>query len=222
MIRKLPFVAVVRAASRVHRPATAPLTPMLNRFSGLRYFSDAAKAPEEEKAAPVEPAEEETQDPLVALELQNKTLQDEVKSLKDKLLRSYAEEENVRRIAQRDVNAAKEYANTKFAKSLLDVADNLERAIDAIDHEQRVSADPHFLNLLQGVEMTQKGLMKVFESHGISRYGAVGEVFDPALHDALCNIPLPDKTSGTIGQLMKPGYMLKDRVIRAAEVATVA
>ena len=111
---------------------------------------------------------------------------------------------------------------TKFAKSLLEVADNLERAIDAIEHDQRAEGDPHFLNLLQGVEMTQKGLIKVFESHGIVRYGAVGDKFDPTLHDALCNVPMPDKTSGTIGQLMKPGYKLKDRVIRAAEVATVA
>ncbi|CAM9201944.1 unnamed protein product, partial [Ectocarpus fasciculatus] len=174
-----------------------------------------------EKSEAVE-AKVEVEDPVEVLRQQNKTLQDEVKTLKDKLLRSYAEEENVRRIAQRDVAAAKEYANTKFAKSLLDVADNLERAIDVIDHEQRAEADPQFLNLLQGVEMTQKGLVKVFESHGISRFGAVGDVFDPSLHDALCNMPAPDKTPGTIGQLMKPGYKLKDRVIRAAEVATVA
>lgn len=211
---------------RSQNPTVISVRPNVPRFSALRCFSETPQAPSEdsseEPCAPKEVVEAKPEDPLEILVKQNKTLQEEVRALKDKLLRSYAEEENVRRIAQRDVNAAKEYANTKFAKSLLDVADNLERAIDVIDHEQRANADPHFLNLLEGVEMTQRGLVKVFESHGIVRYGAVGDAFDPSIHDALCNVPMPDKTSGTIGQIMKPGYKLKDRVIRAAEVTTVA
>lgn len=106
-------------------------------------------------------------DPLITLQLQNKKLEEEVKNLKDKLLRSYAEEENVRRIAQRDVTNAKEYANTKFAKSLLEVADNLERAISVVDIKQRESYDKTFQSLLAGVEMTDKGLMKIFNEYGI-------------------------------------------------------
>lgn len=171
MIRKLPFAVVTRAVTRAAAKPALTAVPTLNQFQSVRYFSEpaAGKGPEgAEKSEAVE-AKVEVEDPVEVLRQQNKTLQDEVKTLKDKLLRSYAEEENVRRIAQRDVAAAKEYANTKFAKSLLDVADNLERAIDVIDHEQRAEADPQFLNLLQGVEMTQKGLVKVFESHGISR-----------------------------------------------------
>ena len=177
MIRKLPFAVVARAVTRAApKPALAAL-PTLKQFQSVRYFSDPAtnKGAEGENAGTekVEAAEAKVEDPVEVLRQQNKVLQDEVKALKDKLLRSYAEEENVRRIAQRDVAAAKEYANTKFAKSSLDVADNLERAIDIIDHDQRAKADPQFLNLLQGVEMTQKGLVKVFESHGISRVSSL-------------------------------------------------
>lgn len=169
MIRKIPFAVVSKAVCKVaFRPSVAPRLS-LNQFIGARYFSSTEKPVESKVEAPEKEAEPVIEDPLEALKHQNSTLKDEVRTLKDKLLRSYAEEENVRRIAQRDVSAAKDYANTKFAKSLLEVADNLERAVDAIDQEQRANADPHFMNLLQGVEMTQKGLQKVFESHGIIR-----------------------------------------------------
>lgn len=174
MFHKIPVFAVVKVVTRNVRPASIAVAS-INRYSGqslYRQFSEAAgKAPANAASQNNESAEAAVEakvvDPLVQLQQQNAALQEEVKTLKDKLLRSYAEEENVRRIALKDVNAAKDYANTKFAKSLLDVADNLERAIGSIEQEQRTSADPHFLNLLQGVEMTQKGLTKVFESHGI-------------------------------------------------------
>ena len=165
----------MRAAPRHTKPCTAiRLLPSSPCTMQRRLFSEstAPSSPEgdkQEAAEKVEAANEKAQDPMEVLKHQNEKLQEEVKTLKDKLLRSYAEEENVRRIAQRDVNSAKEYANTKFAKSLLDVADNLERAIAAIDQEQRATGDSHFLNLLEGVEMTQKGLVKAFESHGVVR-----------------------------------------------------
>jgi molecular chaperone GrpE (heat shock protein) len=189
MFRRLPVASVLRSV--VGRPAQrgtgAALFPTLKQLGGAKHFSDsadkaaqsaaeaaAAVATESTQAAAeaAEPAAEvivEDRDPAEALRHQNQTLQDEIRTIKDKLLRSYAEEENVRSIAQRDVASAKEYANMKFAKSMLDVADNLERAIDAISHEQRADADPHFVTLLQGVEMTQRGLTKVFQSHGIVR-----------------------------------------------------
>lgn len=149
-----------------------------------------------------------------------------LKEMKNNVLRAYADEENVRRIAKRDVENARVYANTKFAKSLLDVADNLERALDAaakseivLDQDCETSKALH--TLVEGVEMTQNQLNKVFNTHGVVKYGAVDDVFDPEIHDALYKMPDPSKTDGTVGAILKPGYKLNDRVIRAAEVGTI-
>lgn len=152
-------------------------------------------------------------DPIAKLTQENK-------DLKDKLIRSYAEEENVRRIAKRDVENARQYANASFAKSLLDVADNLERAMEAVPAESHASTDPIIKNLLIGVKMTNTDLVKVFDKFGVKKYGAVGDKFDPNIHDALFQIPDASKDANTIGQVLKPGYKMHDRVIRAAEVGT--
>jgi molecular chaperone GrpE len=159
-------------------------------------------------------AEPEMEEPALA------KLEAEVKDLKDKLIRSYAEEENVRRIARRDVDNAKAYANTSFAKALLEVADDLERALAAVPEEQR--ADPSVKTLYEGVQMTDKLLHKVFTQFGVVKYAEVGDKFDPNLHDALFNMPAaePEK-AGTVGSIVKKGYKLKDRVIRAAQVGAI-
>jgi molecular chaperone GrpE len=165
----------------------------------------------------------------------NVNLELQIKEMRDKVLRAYADEENVRRIAKRDVENARVYANTKFAKSLLDVADNLERALAAATSETG-SDKKAFEVLVEGVAMTHTQLKKVFESHGVVKvltftclllliscvqYGEVGDQFDPTIHDALFNMPDPTKTSGTVGQVLKAGYKLHDRVIRPAEVGTI-
>jgi len=157
-------------------------------------------------------------------------LQKEVKDLKDQLLRSYAEEENVRRIAKKDVESARQYANTSFAKAMLEISDNLERALEAIPKQLKedlkagkTDAMPAHLakELVVGIEMTEKGLQKTFSSFGVIKYGAVGDVFDPALHDALYQGPNPSAANNSISAVLKTGYKLKDRVIRAAQVGTV-
>lgn len=151
-------------------------------------------------------------------------LQKEVKDLKDQVIRSYAEEENVRRIAKRDVDNAKAYANEKFAKSMLDVADNLERALSALpaDKQSIAAHDPVLHTLVEGIVLTEKDLQKVFLQFNVVKYGAVGDVFNPQLHDALFQIPDASKPANTIAQVLKCGYKLKDRVIRAAQVGTVS
>jgi molecular chaperone GrpE len=145
-------------------------------------------------------------------------LRAEVKDLKDKVLRGLAEEENVRRIAKRDVENAREYANTKFATALLEVSDNLELALASVPEAKRAEGDAAFNTLYQGIEITDKGLTKVFNHFHIVKYGKVGDKFDPAIHDALFRSPDATKEEGTISQVLKPGYKLKDRVIRAAQV----
>ena len=146
--------------------------------------------------------------------------------MKDTVLRSMAEEENVRRIAKKDVENASTYAITKFAKALLDVSDNFERAIDAIPEEKRKSlesgeGDPLFQSFVEGIVAVDKGMTKTFNQFGVTKYGEVGDVFDPELHDALFQMPDASKEEGTIGQVVKTGYKLKGRVIRAAQCGII-
>ena len=160
------------------------------------------------------------------------SLQAEVKDLKDQLKREVAEQENVRRIARVDVDNAKAYGVQSFAKSLLDVADNFERAIEAIPTEKKNellapgaaggSGDTVILRgLLEGIIAVDKNLQKTFKSHGLTRFGAAGDMFDPQLHEAFYEIPDDSKPAGSIAAVMKTGYKLKERVLRAAQVGTI-
>lgn len=145
----------------------------------------------------------------------------QIKELKDALLRSLAEQENTRRIAHRDVDQARQFAIKSFAKSLLDVSDNLERAMAAVPTDMNKEDHAILSNLYDGIALTERGLVKAFESHGLVKFGAVGERFDPNLHEALFEYPDPAQTPGTVGQVMKAGYLLNKRVLRPAEVGVV-
>jgi len=146
----------------------------------------------------------------------------EMDETRKKLLLAYAEMENVRAIARRDVQNSKTYAVQGFAKGLLDVADNLTRAIESVPAEVKdKEKNPHLMTLLEGIEMTQNQLFKVFTTNNLNQFGAVGEPFDATLHDALFEYEDSSKTPGTIGQLLKSGYKLHDRVIRHAQVGTI-
>lgn len=147
--------------------------------------TDAEKETEAEQPAAADtttpPAVEDVNVKLIA------DLQKEIKDLKDKVVRSYAEEENVRRIARRDVNNAKDYATQSFAKSMLEVSDDLERALSVAPKEK---TDNNELNLLvEGMQMTERNLQKIFLKFGISKFGEVDDVFDPSIHDALFQMP---------------------------------
>ena len=149
-------------------------------------------------------------------------LEMEIKSLKDQLLRSLADQDNTRRIAQRDIEAARQFAIKSFAKSLLDVSDNLTRALEAVPKDELEQAKGTTLaTLYEGIEMTERGLNKAFEMNGLVKYGAEGEPFDPNQHEALFEYPDSAKKPGTVGQVMKAGFMLNKRVLRPAEVGIV-
>lgn len=150
-------------------------------------------------------------------------LQAQVKDLKDKLLRSLAEQENTRQIASRDIESARQFAIKSFAKSLLDVSDNLSRALEAVPEDARKDKEgnPVLATLYEGIELTSQGLNKAFEMNGLEKYGKEGELFDPNKHDALYEYVDPNKNPGTIGQVMKPGFLLNKRVLRPAEVGVV-
>eukprot|EP00752_Nemacystus_decipiens_P011528 g10236.t1 len=146
---------------------------------------------------------------------------EQLKDTREKALYLAAEMENVRSIAKRDAESARLYAVQKFAKQLLDVADNLERAIASAKEAGEGGGDSSHDVLLQGVEMTSQELTKVFRSQGLEKYGEVADKFDPHLHDAMFEFEDPAQEPGTLGQVLKCGYKLHGRVIRAAQVGTV-
>ncbi|KAM7492737.1 hypothetical protein LguiA_035658 [Lonicera macranthoides] len=155
----------------------------------------------------------------------------EIEKMQDKVLRTYAEMENVMDRTRREAANAKKFAIQNFAKSLLDVADNLGRAslvvkesFSKIDTSaDTAGAVPLLKTLLEGVEMTEKQLTEVFKKFGVEKYDPANEQFDPNRHNAVFQVPDPSKEPDTIAVVLKPGYMLYDRIIRPAEVGvTVA
>ena len=202
--------------------------------SQIRFFSDKTAPPppppseEDEKpidaaaAAAAAAADEEVEAKEGAVSREEQ-LEAELKMVKDQLLRSLAEQENTRRIAQRDVADARNFAVKSFAKALLEVSDNLSRALDVVPEEMRKDTENHatLATLYEGIEMTESGLLKAFESNGLKKFGTPGEVFDPNQHEALYEYPDSEKEPGTVGQVIKVGFLLNDRVLRPAEVGVV-
>jgi molecular chaperone GrpE len=140
---------------------------------------------------------------------------------KDKLLRALAEMENLRRRTERQIVDAREYAITAFARDVLAVADNMSRALSAIDPKLRETADAGLKSLIEGVELTERELLKVLEKHGVKKFEPTGEKFDPNLHQAMYEVPDPSLPNGTIAQVVQAGYMIGDRVLRPALVGVV-
>ncbi|TFJ82048.1 hypothetical protein NSK_006714 [Nannochloropsis salina CCMP1776] len=183
---------------------------------------NASGTPGEEKAAG---AAEDEQGKLV------EKLMAENKELKDKVLYTLAEMENVRTIARRDAASAKQFALQSFAKQLLDVADNLNRALASVPKEaleeggeaggKEGGGSSLLATLVEGVAMTDAQLQKVFAANQIVQYGKPGDKFDPHMHDALFEYDEEGREGGSVGQVLKTGYTLNGRVIRPAQVGTV-
>jgi molecular chaperone GrpE len=141
----------------------------------------------------------------------------EAAELKDRLLRSLAEMENLRRRTDREVADARAYALTSFARDLVGVADNMRRALDAAN-DGRAFAEGPAKALREGVELTERELLKVLEKHGVKRFDPQGMRFDPNLHQAMFEVPDTTVPSGSVAQVIQPGYMIADRVLRPALV----
>jgi len=141
----------------------------------------------------------------------------EIAQLKEERLRALAETENVRRRAARDKADASKYAVTAFARDLLSVADNLQRALGSVDPEAR-QADPALETLVAGVELTEKELLAILERNGITPIEALGQPFDPHFHEAMYEVADASIPSGIVAQVIQPGYMIYDRPLRAAGV----
>ena len=140
---------------------------------------------------------------------------------KDKLLRTLAEMENLRKRTEREVAEARLYGNAMFARDVLAVADNMQRAFDAMGSELRQQSDPKVKALVEGVELTERELLKVLEKHGVTKFSPEGEKFDPNFHQAMYEVPTSELPPGHVAQVIQAGYMLGDRVLRPAMVAVV-
>lgn len=159
-----------------------------------------------------ETAEEETSSLDKALD----RLREDLEVAKQEVLYAKAETQNVRRRMEKDIQDARAYAATGFARDVLSVADNLERAIAAIPESLR--EDDKMKGLVAGIEATQRELAKVFGQHGITRIASVGMPLDPNQHQAMMEIPTDEHEAGTIVQEMQSGFMIKDRLLRPAMV----
>jgi molecular chaperone GrpE len=137
--------------------------------------------------------------------------------LRDKLLRNIAEMENLRRRTDRERADTAKYAISEFARDAVTIGDNLRRAIEAAQKEQ-LDANPALGTLLEGVEVTERELLKVFQRHGITRFDPLGEKFDPHVHEAMVKMDVPGAAADQVVQVLHAGYMIAERVLRPAAV----
>ena len=143
----------------------------------------------------------------------------EAADYKDRHLRLLAEMENLRKRTTREVADARAYGISGFARDILDIADNLQRALDAVPAEAKESADPGLKALIEGVELTERSLLNTLEKNGVKKFDPSGEKFDPNFQQAMYEVPDPSVPAGTVVQVVQAGYMIGDRVLRPALVA---
>jgi molecular chaperone GrpE len=171
---------------------------------------DAAAGREPE--APANPAAE--RDAAAVIE----ALNTENGQLKDRVLRTLAEMENLRRRTEREVADAKTYGVTGFARDMLTVVDNLTRAIEHVSAEARAAADPQVKALIEGLELTSRDLEAALGRHGVKKLDPKGQKFDPNFHQAIFEAPDESVPAGTVSQVIQSGWTIADRVLRPAMV----
>ena len=152
-----------------------------------------------------------------ALNTKIKALEEEVAQLKDRSLRALAEAENTRRRAEKDMADAQKFGIANFAKSLVGVADNLRRAVDAVPEELK-KEHKAVENMVVGVEATERELLKSFEMAGIAKIDPQGEIFDPNFHEVMFEVEAAGQEPGTVMQVVEVGYKIHDRILRPARV----
>ncbi len=173
---------------------------------------DVGASPDDVAAA--DPASATSSDPAEILA----ALKTEVSGLKDQLLRTLAEMDNLRKRTDREKEDTAKYAVTAFARDILAVADNLRRAIETIPAEEREQLGDTLRGLVAGVEMTEKDLGTTLGRHGVKAVAPLDEAFDPHLHQAMFEVPGSGKPAGTVVQVLQPGYTLHGRLLRPALV----
>ena len=163
------------------------------------------------EATPAETGERDAFAVIEALNVENS-------QLKDRVLRTLAEMENLRRRTEREVSDAKTYAVTGFARDMLTVVDNLARALEHLPPETRAAADPQIRSEIEGVELTARDLEAALGRHGVTRLDPKGQRFDPNFHQAIFEIPDETLPAGAVSQVVQSGWTIGDRVLRPAMV----
>lgn len=184
-------------------------------------MTDETKKPEDDKAADatVAPettaaenaAEAATPDPALELKAENA-------DLRDKLLRTVAEMENLRKRTEREISDTRSYAIAGFARDMLTATDSLSRALTVLPAEARDSADATTKSLIEGIEMTEREMQRLLAKHGVKPIEAEGQKFDPHKHQAMFEVPDPSRPEGTVVQVVQAGFAIGDRVLRPAMV----
>lgn len=228
-----------RTASSAIRCSHVPaMTQHRRSIHSTNFLSQAAEASTkasdkaeeaskvEEPAASAEEPEELTEEQKANAQIEellsrNAELETEAAKWKDEMMRSLADAENTRKRAQREVEVAKKYGVQGFAKTMLDVSDNLGRAMESVNEEDK-AVDSGLKGFYEGVELTNKILQGSFQKHGVVMFDPLNTEFDPNTMMALYEIPLGEGMQpGHVAQVVKTGFMLHDRVIRPAEVGVV-
>lgn len=142
----------------------------------------------------------------------------ELAEAKDRTLRTLAEMENLRRRTAREVSDARAYGITAFARDVLDIADNLQRALDAVPAETKANADPGLKGLIEGVELTERSLLNALEKNGVTKFDPIGERFDPNFQQAMFEVPDSSVPAGTVVQVVQTGFKIGERILRPALV----
>jgi molecular chaperone GrpE len=142
----------------------------------------------------------------------------EAAEARDRMLRTLAEMENLRKRTAREVSDARLYGITGFARDVLDIADNLQRALDALPAEARANAEAGLKSLIEGVELTERSLHNTLEKYGVKRLDPSGSKFDPNFHQAMFEVPDASVPAGTVVQVVQAGYTIGERVLRPALV----
>jgi molecular chaperone GrpE len=181
------------------------MNPNETENQNMNPQAEAANGADNEAVAPSQA------DPVAVLEA-------EKADLKDKLLRLMADMENLRRRTEREVADARTYAVANFARDMLNVADNVRRAIESVPEEASASAEGAFKGLIEGIDLTERDLIKTLERHGVKKLDPQGQKFDPNVHQAMFEVPNPDVPNGTVVQVVQSGYVIGDRVLRPALV----
>lgn len=186
-------------------------------------MNDETSKPEDDKAAAsaaateTEATEETTTaeapapDPVEALKAENA-------DLRDKLLRTVAEMENLRKRTEREIADTRSYAIAGFARDMLTATDSLSRALMVLPAEARDSADGAMKSLIEGIEMTEREMQRLLAKHGVKPIEAEGQKFDPHRHQAMFEVPDPTRPEGTVVQVVQAGFAIGDRVLRPAMV----
>ena len=174
--------------------------PMPEAANDTAEVKTETAAPETDAADPVE------------------TLTAENAELRDRLLRSAAEMENLRKRTEREIGDTRSYAIAGFARDMLTATDSLSRALLTLPHEAREGADATTKSLIEGIEMTEREMQRLLAKHGVKPIEAEGQKFDPHKHQAMFEVPDPTRPEGTVVQVVQAGFAIGDRVLRPAMV----